>query len=168
MLEKMNPRERLFVLGAAGLVGFAILLFLAIKIQEQRESIRESVHKAADDVQRIKRLREDINAMPGSAPLPDENEFLSKTQALLDRLKFTPQNIRSHKDNPSRDQEQIVVEMTFAGVALKDALAFLHAVEFAREVPARVANLEFRKPLPNREIYDMRIQLVITRQKATR
>ncbi|MBL8022213.1 MAG: hypothetical protein JNM27_21235 [Leptospirales bacterium] len=168
MLEKMNPRERLMVLGLAGLLGLVALLFLAMKIQEQRESIRDSVNQAAADVQRIKRLRDDIIAMPSSAPLPDENEFLTKTQALLDRLKFTPQNIRSHKDNPSRDQEQIVVELTFAGVALKDAIAFLHAVEFGREVPARIGNFEFRKPLPNREIYDMRIQLVITRQKVAR
>lgn len=168
MLEKMNPRERLMVLGLAGLLGFVALLFLALKIQEQRQSIRESVNTAAANVQRIKRLRDAINAMPSSAPLPDENQFLTQTTALLDRLKLSPQNIRSHKDSPSRDQEQIAVELTFAGIALKDALAFLHAVEFGREVPARVGNLEFRKPLPNREIYDMRIQLVIVRQKATR
>jgi len=168
MLEKLNPRERLFVVSGVGALLSLVLIFVGVKIYDQRQFIRESVLKERENVQIITRMRDDIRAMPSSGPLPDENEFLSKTQALLDRLKFTPQNIRPHKENVSANEEQLVVELTFSGVALKDALEFLHAVEYSREIPARVASLEFRKPLPQREIYDMRISLVITRPRTQR
>src|SRR6185295_1925434 len=108
MLEKLNPRERLFVVSGVGALLSLVLIFIGVKIYDQRQFIRESVLKERENVQIITRMRDDIRAMPSSGPLPDENEFLSKTQALLDRLKFTPQNIRPHKENISANEEQLV------------------------------------------------------------
>ena len=165
MLEKLNPRERLLIVAFGGTLLLLLLGFIGLKVKEQRDTIRQSVGEARDDVTRMSRLVADIKGMPAGGPLPDENEFLAKTTQLLESMKFTPQNIRSRKENPTRTEEQIIVEMTFAGVSLKDAINFLHAVEYGKQIPARVGVLEFRKPLAQREIYDMRITLVITRPK---
>lgn len=166
MLEKLNPRERLMVLGMGGLLAAGLVIFGGLKIMEQRESIHERVIEARDDVQKMKRLRDQIRAMPASAPLPDENEFLAKTTAMLDRLKIQQQSIRSIREPASGGQETVKVEIIFNLISMKDVISLLHAVEFGREVPARVSSLDMRKPLAGREVYEVKIHLAITKAKA--
>ncbi len=165
MLEKLNPRERLFIVGGGGFLLLMLLLFLGVKVKEQRDNIRQSVQEARDDVTHMQRLVADIRSMPAGGPLPDENELQTRTTQVLEGMKLTMQNIRSRKETPSPREEQIIVEITFAGVSLKDIINFLHAVEYSKQIPARVGVLEFRKPLAQREIYDVRLTLVVTRPK---
>jgi type II secretory pathway component PulM len=165
MLEKLTPRERLLVVAVGGFFILGLLFFLGLKIVEQRDTIHERVVEARDDVQKMKRLRDQIRAMPASAPLPDENEFLSKTTAMLDRLKLQQQSIRSIREPGSAGQEIIKVEIIFNLVSMKDIIALLHAVEFGREVPARVSSLDLRKPLAGREVYEVKIHLAITKPR---
>jgi len=165
MLEKLNPRERLFVFGGGGLLVVMLIVFAGVQISKKRAGIEEDVVRAREDVAKITKLRDDINSLPSPQSLPDMNAFIATTTSLLEKYNLKPQDIRERPDTSSRTEELLVLEISLNAVALKDVISFLHDVEYGRQVNAIVGGLVFRKSLPGREVYDTKITLVIHKPK---
>ena len=166
MLEQLNERERIFVLGGVGFLVLIGLLFGMFYIQELRGRISDDVARSRENVNRIQRLRDDIRSLPSRGSLPDMNRFLSMTETLLTQHQLKPQNIRNRVESKKRE-ELMVVDLSFNGVPLTGIMNFIYDIEYGNRIPAcTVGNAIFRKPLPNRDIYDIKISLVISRPKA--
>ncbi len=165
MLDQLNPRERLFVMAGGFLLGLLIVIFLGYKISQMRGGIAQRVAQERENVLKIGRLKDDINSLPSPQSLPDMNEFISQTNALLEKYKMKPQDLRERTDTSSRTEEMLVNEISLNGVALKDIIGFIHDIEYGKRVNASIGGLIFRKSLPGKEIYDVKITLVIRKPK---
>ncbi len=168
MLEKFDERERLFLVIGLGFVLVMVLGFAVFKIGDMRARIGEDVATSRNNVNKVQRLRDDIAALPSRGSLPDMNRFLSMTETLLTQHQLKPQNIRNRTE-AKKNEEQMVVDLSFNGVPMVGIMNFLYDIEYGQRIEgARVGSTIFRKPLPNRDIYDIKITLVISRPKAAR
>ncbi len=166
MFDKLNDRERLFIVFGVAIFLLLGLIFLGKKIGDMRARISEDVAAAREETAKIIRLRDAINNLPSPQSLPDMNQFISQTSQLMEKHSLQAADIRNRTESTARKEEMLIVELTFNGVGLREIIKFLHDVEFGGKVNARVGNLVFRKPLPQREIYDVKISLEIIKPKA--
>ncbi|MBI3396462.1 MAG: hypothetical protein HY042_11545 [Spirochaetia bacterium] len=165
MLDQLNPRERMFVFALIALVALGAIFVMGMKIADMRSQITNDVALAREETVRMARLRDAISAMPSPQSLPDMNQFISQTQSVMEGLKLNAADIRNRQESTSRKEDLLIVELTFNGVSLKDIVKLMHEVEYAGKVHAKVGSLVFRKPLPNREIYDVKVTLEIIKPK---
>lgn len=166
MLEQLEDRERLFLLGGLTFVVLLGLIFGLFQIRGMRARIAEDVARSRENVGKIQRLHDDIRSMGSTGALPDMNRFLSMTETLLGQHQLKPQNIRNRVET-KKTEELMIVDLSFNGVPLRGIMNFIYDIEYGKRIPAcRVGNSIFRKPLPNRDIYDIKISLMISRPKA--
>lgn len=165
MLEKLNERERLMLFLLLGVALLAAIFFGGTRVAAVRKKISKDVAKARTQVVQMERLRTAIQSLPTAKSLPDMNRFIEQTTSLMNRHELNASDIRNRMDTSSRTEDVMIVELSFSGAQLHPIMRFLHDVEYGGAINARVGSLIFRKPLPRREIYDVRLSLTIRRPK---
>lgn len=165
--EKLNPRERLFVLAGGGSL-LLLLLFLALSsIVQKRQELGQRVVQAREDYGRILRLREDISTMPPPREIPDRNQFKSAIFNLMESHGLKG-DLRDSVKSISRSEEAIVEELVLKGVVLKNVIDFMHDIEYGHKINCRIDGVSFRRSLPGREIYDVNLSLAVNRPRSGR
>jgi len=165
MFEQLNERERMLVMATGALLGLLLVFFLGFSIYRMRQKIAEEVVAARNDLTAIINIRSDIRSLPSGSEIPEMNDFLSRVSTLIKKHNLDARNISEGRESNRRDQEEtLTAELQFSGIPLNNIISFLHDVEYGNQIPAgRVKELTFRKPFPNREIYDIRLVLMVKR-----
>lgn len=164
MLDKLSQRERLMLIGLLGVGLLGLVFFGGRKVMELRQKISKDVISARERVVKMEKLKNDILSLPSAKSFPDKDNFLAQATSLMTKHGLKATNRRSRVDT-SRTEEIIIVELAFTGTPLQPVIKFLHDVEYGKVVNAQVGGLVFRKPLPKREIYDVKVSLMIRKPK---
>ena len=165
MFERLNERERLIVVGGGGILLLVVLILASFKIGQMRQDIRDLVAQRRDEVSKMKRIRDDLNALPQADTGWDVTRLLTATTNLLKEHNLEPQEVRDRTESGSRTENVMIVEVSLSGAQLQSVLDFIYDVEYGNKIPARIGTLTFRKPLPNREMYDVKLSLMIRTPK---
>jgi hypothetical protein len=138
---------------ALGLLGHIIL--------DKRADLRKQLTQARRDVKTMVKLRDEIQSMSATGTIPDQNQLLTiVTQALQDR-NLNASSIRDGIEKVGRNEEKIVVEINFSGIPLEPLFGLLYDLEYKQTNGITVGDLMIRKPMPGREIYDVKLKVYV-------
>lgn len=158
MLDNLNPRERLFIIGGGTVLLFVLLFFGFRMILLRRQKIHDDAIQAKARFSRIERMAATIKSLPPADKLPGINELKAEVFSRSERFNLKP-DIKEHVEQPSRDEKLIVLDLNIQGAILKDVIDFLHDIEYKNSIKARVRSINLKRSLPGREIYDVKMSL---------
>ncbi|MCB1171004.1 MAG: type II secretion system protein M [Leptospiraceae bacterium] len=163
MLEKLNERERMFVL-VGGIVALALILFVGLKtILDHRSKLRAEVQNARRSLVQIREMSQLIQRLPSGQQAPGQDQVKNQLRQLMNSIGLEHTNLDANERKEGKGQEKIEIKITFNSVKLVDIFKFLYEVEVNGQVPARVEMLRLQRPFSNKEVYDVRMDLFVLR-----
>ena len=163
MLEKLEPRERLFVMiGGGALVVFLCILLFSF-LAQKRKKVHKMVMQTRAATQTALRLKSQIQSMAPAQKITDKNQFMGRVSSLIESNQM---KIRTMKDEPPEQRSGFVehpIRISLSGVNLGNLIHFLHTIEYS--TPARVRRLSINKQLSAKDVYDVVVVLVISLPK---
>ncbi len=163
MLEKLEPRERLFVIIGGILVIAALVVALGMAVRKARTSLAAEVQEARTGVQRLTELQGQIAGMQAADPLPVETQFVSNITSQLQQYSLNASTFNTLPGQTQQGQTTYGVTMTLRAVRLEDVIKFLHDVEYAQRLPAPVVeNIRITRAVSGRELYDVNMTISLT------
>lgn len=164
MLDKLNQRERLFVIGGGGFLLIAAIFFGGRFVLQKRSGLTGGVDGVRMDLIKLHRLKADMDSLPAANNIPDINSLKAAVFNRLEKNNLQA-DIRERTEPVSRKEEKLVVELNMKGIILKNLLDFIYDIEMNHSIPLHVGKMHLRKPLPDREIYDVNLSLTVSRPK---
>lgn len=163
MMEKLNEREKLFVIGGVAVILITGLVYGIIYILNQRQTIRDSVFETREQVAAMVRLKSAIQSMPAGQSAPEKSRFLQSVNTLLEKHNLTYSSMRERKEKADgrRGAEVTLLEINFNGIQLQSLIQFLYDVEVRKQTGGRVYRLDIVQPLPGVEKYDVNLSIGI-------
>ncbi|MCS7204427.1 MAG: type II secretion system protein GspM [Leptospiraceae bacterium] len=165
MWNRLSPREKLLlviVVIILFILGLAFVFQIIIKKQQEIES---SIEKKRKDLQTLVRLKNQISAIPKIPDIPDKNELLTIITQKLQEKQITPNSIRDREEKTGKTKTKtIFVDMSFNGIALPPFWEFLYEIEYQQR-GVKIKELVIRKPLPGRDIFDVRLTLYVEKME---
>ncbi|MFN3605369.1 MAG: type II secretion system protein GspM [Leptonema sp. (in: bacteria)] len=161
MLGKLNQREK-FLLLVSSVFVFLVLVFYTFRfVSKKREEYREEIQKSKKELQTLLRLKDSIANIPKISNIPDKNQFLELVSQKLQELALTPNSIRDREEKIGKDDARmIIIELSFNGISLDKLFRFLYEMEYNQR-GIKVREILIRKPLPGRDIFDVRLSLYV-------
>lgn len=160
MLDKLEPRERLFIFLASG----ALIVFLCgwflFFLGSQRTKVHKMVIESHDAVETARRLKVQIDSMAPAKQVEDKNQFMGTISRLLESNNLKIRNMKDEKPQNSGGFVNYPINISINGANLYDLVNFLHTVEY--KTPAQIRNLVINKQLSAKETYDVKIVLSIS------
>ncbi|TGJ99091.1 hypothetical protein EHO59_14515 [Leptospira semungkisensis] len=167
MWQKLEPRERLLILVAAGVLSFA-LIFLAIrKVYKMRSELGERVNDTPGMIVKLDKIISEYlyfhsleNVNSGER---DQSEFSAKLERIFmehgikDRIS-TMRPVPAKQIDKGKYQV-IVFDVNFRGVPLETMLAVVYDIDKGNKVNARVEYFQTNKPYQDRNTYDISMKI---------
>lgn len=161
MLEKLNQREK-FLVAVALILVFSIFIFIAFRlIKKKKEEIIEETLRLQNELQILQRLKENIASIPKVSDIPDKNQFLNLVSQKLQEMQLTPNNIRDREEKIGKgNSKMILIDLSFNSIPLPKLFQFLYEIEYNQK-GIKVREILIRKPLPGRDIFDVRLSIYV-------
>jgi len=163
-LEKMTPRERLLVQGFFVFLLIVALFYMIRMITSRRDQLHEEALLSGQKVEKMLRLERQISSLPPAKEIPDRNQLKAQVFSLLDKNGLKG-DIQDGLESVSRTEEILIENISINGTPLHPVVNFLYDIEYGGSINATIGNFQFRKPLPDREIYDVKISVTVRRPK---
>lgn len=159
MWDKLNQRERLLLSFTLVFVFLVGIIFMGRLISQKRSELKQNIEKTRQELQMLIRLRDNIASIPNISNLPNRNELLTIITQKLQELQITPNNIRDREEK-SGNKKIVIVELSFNGINLQKLFQFIYDIEYNRN-GIKINELLIRKPLPGRDIFDVRMNIYV-------
>ncbi|MDV6237008.1 hypothetical protein CH379_015360 [Leptospira ellisii] len=164
MLEKLEPRERLLVLGGIGLI-LLILLFLVVrKVVTLRQGLSERVQDSRTAPVKLDKIIQEFNdfrSLDSSGGESDVSALYAKLDEIFVKYGLK-EKISTMKDSSAVEDKKynrITIDINFRSVTLDNVFRLIYDIEKNKMVNARVEYLNFRKPFQGKEVYDVNLKL---------
>lgn len=165
MWDKLNQREKLLLILTLFILILLGLTLLIQSLSKKREETRQNLEKARQDLQTLIRLKNQIQSIPGIDDVPGKNELLTLITGKLEEMQLSPNSIRDREETVGKSGAKVVfVDMSFNGISLHKLWKFLYEIEYSRR-GIRIKELVIRKPLPGRDIFDVRLTVFVEQAK---
>ena len=156
MLNKLDDREKLFVIG--GVIIFILVIFglFISKIMERRTTLSESLSEARGNFARLDKTIQDYNYYR-SLKSGDEID-LTSIYAKLDQILIRyglKDRVLTQKDTSTpikKEYIKITIDISLRSVKL------IYDIEVMKQINSKVDYMNFIKPLPGKEEYDVNIR----------
>jgi hypothetical protein len=161
MWSKLNQRERMLLMVSSFLVFILLSVFLFRMIAKKRSELRLSLERSRSELQTIIRLKDSISSIPNVGTIPNRNQFLTLITQKLQELKLTPNNIRDREERIGKgNSKMIIIDLSFNGIDLQKLFQFVYEIEYNQK-GIKIKELLIRKPLPGRDIFDVRMSIYV-------
>jgi len=161
MWSKLNQRERILLMVSSFLVFILLSVFLFRMIAKKRSELRLSLERSRSELQTIIRLKDSISSIPNVGTIPNRNQFLTLVTQKLQELKLTPNNIRDREERIGKgNSNMIIIDLSFNGIDLQKLFQFVYEIEYNQK-GIKIKELLIRKPLPGRDIFDVRMSIYV-------
>ncbi|MCX7809714.1 MAG: hypothetical protein N2247_02275 [Leptospiraceae bacterium] len=161
MWSKLNQRERMLLMVSSFLVFILLSVFLFRMIAKKRSELRLSLERSRSELQTIIRLKDSISSIPNVGTIPNRNQFLTLVTQKLQELKLTPNNIRDREERIGKgNSNMIIIDLSFNGIDLQKLFQFVYEIEYNQK-GIKIKELLIRKPLPGRDIFDVRMSIYV-------
>lgn len=158
MLDKLEPRERILLIGGAALIAVVLLFVFGRTVSQMRERVSEDVAARRAAVQQMIRLRDNIGSQKAPREPLTRSQFVANVNNLLSQYGLNASAF-NEKEQSAPGRKIFVISMTLRSVSLEALLKYLHAVEYARRVPASVENIRINRAVSGKEVYDINLTL---------
>jgi len=161
MWSKLNQRERMLLMVSSFLVFILLSIFLFRMIAKKRSELRLSLERSRSELQTIIRLKDSISSIPNVGTIPNRNQFLTLVTQKLQELKLAPNNIRDREERIGKgNSKMIIIDLSFNGIDLQKLFQFVYEIEYNQK-GIKIKELLIRKPLPGRDIFDVRMSIYV-------
>jgi len=161
MWSKLNQRERMLLMVSSFLVLILLSVFLFRMIAKKRSELRLSLERSRSELQTIIRLKDSISSIPNVGTIPNRNQFLTLVTQKLQELKLAPNNIRDREERIGKgNSKMIIIDLSFNGIDLQKLFQFVYEIEYNQK-GIKIKELLIRKPLPGRDIFDVRMSIYV-------
>lgn len=161
MWSKLNQRERILLMVSSFLVFILLSVFLFRMIAKKRSELRLSLERSRSELQTIIRLKDSISSIPNVGTIPNRNQFLTLVTQKLQELKLAPNNIRDREERIGKgNSKMIIIDLSFNGIDLQKLFQFVYEIEYNQK-GIKIKELLIRKPLPGRDIFDVRMSIYV-------
>ncbi|EPG67111.1 hypothetical protein ACE5IS_12540 [Leptospira wolffii] len=169
MWQKLEPREKLLLLVAAGLLVF-VLFFLAIqKVYRMRQDLSERVNDTPGLAVKLDKIISEYLYFRGlsdksSGGETDQSQFSAKLERIFsdngvkDRIS-TMRPIPVKTVDKKGKYQVIIFDVNFRGVPLETIMAVLYDIDKGNKVNARVEYFQTNKPYQDKNTYDVNMKI---------
>ncbi|PJZ68531.1 hypothetical protein [Leptospira perolatii] len=164
MWEKLEPRERLLILIAAGLLVFMVLFLVGRKIYRMRKDLGERVMETSSDSQTLDKILQEytyFTTLDTTGGERDPSEFYGKLDPLFVQygLKERISTMKDHTKEIDKKYQAIIIDVNFRGVPLESVMKLIYEIDKNKRVNARVEYLQINKPYQDKNAYDVNMKL---------
>lgn len=162
MLNKLDDREKLFVIGAV-ILFFLVLFSLTVsKVVERRTALSDSLLEARGNFARLDKAIQDYNYYRSlkSGDEIDVTSIYAKLDQILIRYGLK-ERVNTQKDSSTiikKEYNKITVDISLRSVKLADVFKMIYDIEVMKQINSKVDYMNFIKPLPGKEEYDVNIR----------
>ena len=162
MLNKLDDREKLFVIGAV-ILFFLVLFSLTVsKVVERRTALSDSLLEARGNFARLDKAIQDYNYYRSlkSGDEIDVTSIYAKLDQILIRYGLK-ERVNSQKDSSTiikKEYNKITIDISLRSVKLADVFKMIYDIEVMKQINSKVDYMNFIKPLPGKEEYDVNIR----------
>ncbi|TGN08280.1 hypothetical protein [Leptospira ilyithenensis] len=164
MLDRLNDRERMLVIGSVFLVAaLGIYTILSIFV-DLRNKLTEEIYETRSHATQLDRVIREFNylkSLQTGGSEEDVSVMYSKLDQIMVRynLKDKVQTMKDTTTVIRKDYNKIQIDVSFRSVLLQDVIKFIYDIEKNKQVQAKVDYLTFRKPFVEKEIYDVNLKV---------
>ncbi len=163
MLNKLDERERLFVIGGIILVIVILLFSVVRKLAEFRSDLSEKIAESRGSSVQLDKLIRDYNYYRSlkSGPEEDVSQIYSKLDQILVRysLKDKVSTMRDSNTVILKQYNKITIDISLRSVPLNDVIKLIYDIEVNKQINSKVDYINFRKPFAGKEVYDVNLKL---------
>lgn len=162
MLNKLDDREKLFVIGAV-VIFFLVLFSLTVsKVVERRTALSDSLLEARGNFARLDKAIQDYNYYRSlkSGDEIDVTSIYAKLDQILIRYGLK-ERVNTQKDSSTiikKEYNKITIDISLRSVKLADVFKMIYDIEVMKQINSKVDYMNFIKPLPGKEEYDVNIR----------
>jgi len=162
MLNKLDDREKLFVIGGV-IVFFLVLFSLTVsKVVERRTGLSDSLLEARGNFARLDKAIQDYNYYRSlkSGDEIDVTSIYAKLDQILIRYGLK-ERVNTQKDSSTiikKEYNKITIDISLRSVKLADVFKMIYDIEVMKQINSKVDYMNFIKPLPGKEEYDVNIR----------
>ncbi|MBP9886448.1 MAG: hypothetical protein KBF93_09125 [Leptospiraceae bacterium] len=162
MLNKLDDREKLFVIGAV-ILFFLVLFSLTVsKVVERRTALSDSLLEARGNFARLDKAIQDYNYYRSlkSGDEIDVTSIYAKLDQILIRYGLK-ERVNTQKDSSTiikKEYNKITIDISLRSVKLADVFKMIYDIEVMKQINSKVDYMNFIKPLPGKEEYDVNIR----------
>ncbi|PJZ78696.1 hypothetical protein [Leptospira neocaledonica] len=167
MLQKLQPREKILVLVAAGLVVLLLAILVVRKIYKLRTDLSETVSNTPGLVAQLDSTISEYLFFRGLESVNTGENDQSTFAAKLEKI-FTDNGVKERistmRPIPARpidkDKYQVIIfEVSLRGVPLENIMTVLYDIEKGNKVNARVEYFQTNKPYQDKNTYDVNMKI---------
>ncbi len=159
MWDKLNQREKILLSFSIVLLSMIALFFLFRFILKKKEELKQNIERSRTELQTLIRLKEDISSIPTNPNTWNRNQLLTLITQKLQELQITPNNIRDREEGSGKGKSKLIfIELSFNGINLYQLFQFIYELEYNQK-GIKIKELVIRKPLPGRDIFDVRMSI---------
>ena len=162
MLNELDDREKLFVIGAV-ILFFLVLFSLTVsKVVERRTALSDSLLEARGNFARLDKAIQDYNYYRSlkSGDEIDVTSIYAKLDQILIRYGLK-ERVNTQKDSSTiikKEYNKITIDISLRSVKLADVFKMIYDIEVMKQINSKVDYMNFIKPLPGKEEYDVNIR----------
>ena len=161
MLNKLDDREKLFVIGAV-ILFFLVLFSLTVsKVVERRTALSDSLLEARGNFARLDKAIQDYNYYRSlKSGEIDVTSIYAKLDQILIRYGLK-ERVNTQKDSSTiikKEYNKITIDISLRSVKLADVFKMIYDIEVMKQINSKVDYMNFIKPLPGKEEYDVNIR----------
>lgn len=160
MLDKLNERERLFVLGGLGFVLLIGLLLGSFSLYKYRTNLTETLLDTNSQFTELEKIIRDYNYYRSIKSSEEENinQLVAKLEQIMKRHNLKTNTLEKSQTVIMERYNKTIIDVTMTSVKLEDVMHLIYDIEVNKQMNSKVEVLEFRKPLPGKEVYDVTIR----------
>lgn len=155
-LEKLEERERLFVLGFLALA-FLMLLFIGIStLYALRQELANEAQSNRDILQKLEKLKSQISSLAPAIRAPEKPEVFTEVNNLLNTYQLNPISINEEKKDSSKAFQ---LSIRLQSVPMSSLLSFLYDVEYKNKMLLSISFLRIRRSPSKNELYNVNLKI---------
>ncbi len=168
MWQKLEPRERILLLAASGLVVFGLLFMAVRKVYKLRQELSERVNDTPGLAVKLDKIINEylfFNSLGDkNSGEKDQSEFSAKLERIFsehgvkDRISTMRPIPAKPADNKGKYQV-IIFEVNFRGVPLETMMLVVYDIDKGSKVNARVEYFQTNKPYQDKNTYDVNMKV---------
>ncbi|MDX1959019.1 MAG: hypothetical protein SFU98_10630 [Leptospiraceae bacterium] len=160
MLEKLDERERLAVIGLIAVVVFLTLVYLIKSAYEERQELSEKVNETRSGFTTMDKSIKDYNYYRSLKSGEEEKvtDTLAKLEDLMKKYSFTNYNMNNSTNTVLKEYNKTIVDVTLRSVPLQDVFKMIYDIEMNKQINCKVDSLSFRKTMQGKELYEVSIK----------
>lgn len=155
-LDKLEERERLFVLGLLALVILMLFFIGASTLYALRQELSNEAQTNSNILYKLQKLKSQISRLAPAANIPEKPQVFTEVNNLLNTYQLKPISINEEKKDTAQGFQ---LSIRLQAVPLSSLLNFLYEVEYKNKMSLSISLLSIRRTVSKNDLYDVNLKV---------